>query len=173
VLLAACGLRRGRFCLAGFCWLWCLHSEGCGVRFHAARSLPDGSWNSKHEAGKPGSCAGAERRAGEREGAAWDPCDLLLPGACGVSRCRSEVIQSAERGATFSPGQPKKPTTCHPPPPPSRSSPATRPHFCLSWWLVMSGSDCEGLRAVRFVEFVLPFEFAASAMYCAGTILSF
>lgn len=37
--------------------------------FEAARSLPDGSWDSKHEAGR---LQGLHRRV-EREGAAWDP----------------------------------------------------------------------------------------------------
>ena len=40
--------------------------------FEAAHSLPDGSWNSKHEAGR---LQGLHWRV-EREGAVWDPWDV-------------------------------------------------------------------------------------------------
>lgn len=81
--------------------------------FEAARSLPDGSWNSKHEAGK---LRGGGGLRAEREGAAGDPCDgppgtpaMALRRACRVSRCLSKSVHLAESRGCVSLSEPKKP----------------------------------------------------------------
>lgn len=104
MLFAACGFHRVAFVLWAFLPALVSALGSLRVRFHAARSLPDGSWNSKHEAGKLEgcgcSCTGASR--GGRY-LAWDPCDLLLLIACGVMKCMisSKSIRWKE-GTAFS-----------------------------------------------------------------------
>lgn len=105
MLFAACGFHRVAFVLWAFLPALVSVLGSLRVRFRAACSLPDGSWNSKHESGKlegcDCSCAGASHR---KRDLAWDPCDLLLPRACGVIKCRVPVDPlGGRRGLRFLP----------------------------------------------------------------------
>lgn len=90
--------------------------------FEAARSLPDGSWNSKHEAGKLGGLPG---RA-EREGAARGPLRWCSGELAGLADAGPGPSIGREGGAAFSYGNRRSRFS---EPPPNHSS--TPSPLCL------------------------------------------